>query len=86
MSERLQVGLAARALQLPPHKALLGELRCFEYAPGGPGTLKMAAQSGGHDDCVISLALAFYAAPDPHSLHGGLGILLGSQGGMKERK
>jgi len=84
--DRLQVGLAARALQFPPHKALLNELRCFEYAPGGPGRLKMAAQSGGHDDCVISLALAFHAAPDPHSSRdGGLGILLGSQGGMARR-
>lgn len=85
--DRLNVGLAARALQFPAHKALLNELRCFEYAPGGPGTLKMAAQSGGHDDCVISLALAFYAAPDAHSSRdSGLGILLGSQGGMSKRE
>ncbi len=84
--DRLNVGLAARAVQFPPHKALLNELRCFEYAPGGPGRLKMAASSGGHDDCVISLALAFYAAPDPSATHrGGLGILLGSQGGVEGR-
>ena len=84
--DRLNVGLAAHALQFPSHKALLNELRCFEYAPGGPGRLKMAAQSGGHDDCVIALALAFYAAPDPHSCRpGGLGILLGSQGGVMRR-
>ena len=68
-------------------KALLNELRCFKYAPGGPGTLKMAAQAGGHDDCVISLALAFYAAPDPHSSReSGLGILLGSSGGVSRRE
>ncbi len=85
--DRLNVGFAARAIQFPAHKALLNELRCFEYAPGGPGTLKMAAQSGGHDDCVISLALAFYAAPAPHSPRGGgLGILLGSQGGVQKRE
>jgi len=85
--DRLNVGLAARALQFPAHKALLNELRCFEYAPGGPGTLKMAAQAGGHDDCVISLALAFYAAPNPSAERGkGLGILLGSQGGMSRRE
>ena len=85
--DRLNVGLAARAVQFPPHKALLNELRCFEYAPGGPGTLKMAAQSGGHDDCVISLALAFYAAPAPSTERGkGLGILLGSSGGMERRE
>ena len=85
--DRLNVGLSAHAVQFPPHKALLNELRCFEYAPGGPGRLKMAAQSGGHDDCVISLALAYYAAPDPHTSHAlGHGILLGSQGGMVQRE
>ena len=85
--DRLCVGFAARAVQFPPHKALLNELRCFEYAPGGPGRLKMAAQSGGHDDCVISLALAFYAAPDPNAGHTeGLGILLGSSSGMAQRE
>ncbi len=85
--DRLQVGFAARALQFPPHKALLNELRCFEYAPGGPGRLKMAAQSGGHDDCVISLALAYYAAPDPGATpRVGHGILLGSSGGMARRE
>lgn len=85
--DRLCIGFAARAMQFPPHKALLNELRCFEYAPGGPGRLKMAAQSGGHDDCVISLALAFFAAPDPSAAHTeGLGILLGSAGGMEPRE
>ncbi|MGI4789392.1 MAG: terminase large subunit domain-containing protein [Janthinobacterium lividum] len=85
--DRLNIALSARAIQFPPHKALLHELRCFEYAPGGPGSLKMAAQSGGHDDCVISLALAFYAAPDAHSSREpGLGILLGSQGGVARRE
>ncbi len=84
--DRLNVGLAARALQFPPHKALLNELRCFEYAPGGPGRLKMAAASGGHDDCVIALALAYYAAPDTGATRGlGHGILLGSQGGAEKR-
>ena len=85
--DRLNVGLAARAVQFPPHKALLNELRCFEYAPSGPGRLKMAASSGGHDDCVISLALAFYAAPSSGTVHrGGHGILLGSQGGVEGRE
>ena len=85
--DRLNVGLAARALQFPPHKALLNELRCFEYAPGGPGRLKMAAASGGHDDCVIALALAYYAAPDTGTSRGiGHGILLGSQGGQQKRE
>lgn len=87
LMDRLNVGFAARAVQFPPHRALLNELRGFEYAPGGPGRLKMAASSGGHDDCVISLALAFYAAPDPSAVHrAGHGILLGSSGGMEGRE
>ncbi len=85
LMDRLNVGLSARALQFPPHRALLTELRGFEYAPGGAHTLKMAARSGGHDDCVVALALAFYAAPDPAARRTGTGILLGSQAGMGRR-
>ena len=85
--DRLCVGFAARAIRFPPHKALLNELRCFEYAPGGPGRLKMAAQSGGHDDCVVSLALAYFAAPNPCAVpQSGHGILLGSAGGLEQRE
>ncbi len=85
LMDRLNVGLSARALQFPPHRALLTELRGFEYAPGGAHTLKMAARAGGHDDCVVALALAFYAAPDPAARRAGTGILLGSQAGMGRR-
>jgi len=85
--DRLNVGLSAQALKFPPHRALVQELRNFEYAPGGPGCLKMAARAGGHDDCVIALALAYFAAPDPGvSRQSGLGILLGSQGGLRGRE
>ena len=77
--DRLNVGLSAQALQLPPHPVLLGELRNFEYAPGGPGRLKTAARGSGHDDCVIALALAFYAAPDPAASLHGFGLRLGSE-------
>ena len=77
--DRLNVGLSARSLLLPRHPALVNELKNFEYAPGGPGRLKMAARGTGHDDCVIALALAFYAAPDPAGRCDGFGFLLGSQ-------
>lgn len=77
--DRLNVGLDARLLRFPRHPALINELKNFEYAPGGPGRLKMAARGTGHDDCVIALALAFYAAPDPAAHSSGYGIRFGSE-------
>ena len=84
--DRLNVGLSGHALQIPKHPALVNELKNFEYAPGGPGRLKMAARGTGHDDCVIALALAFYAAPDPAARPGDLGVLLASQLGLEQRE
>ncbi len=83
--DRLNVGLSARALCFPPHRTLLAELRGFEYAPGEGSRLKTGARSGGHDDCVIALALAYYAAPDPAGPPAAFGILLGSQMGGQRR-
>ena len=83
--DTLTVGLAARALQFPPHRTLLAELRGFEYAPGSSGRLKMGARSGGHDDCVIALALAWLASPTP-APPPGRRILLGSQMGLAARE
>jgi hypothetical protein len=84
--DKLNIGLSARALQFPPHPALVEELRNFEYAPGGPGRLKMAARAGGHDDCVIALALAFFTAPHPTAPRKNFGIMLGSQLGLGRRE
>ena len=83
--DTLTVGLSARALQFPPHRTLLAELRGFEYAPGTSGRLKMGARSGGHDDCVIALALAWLASPIP-APPPGKRILLGSQLGLGTRE
>jgi len=70
--DRLTLGLSARALQYPAHRVLLSELRGFEYG----------ARSGTHDDVVIALALAWFAAPEgpPPPLRER--ILLGSQLGV----
>ena len=82
----LNVGLSARTLLFPPHPALVHELKNFEYASGGPGRLKMAARGAGHDDCVIALALALHGAPDPGARSAGLGVLLGSELGLREHE
>lgn len=81
----LNVALSAQTVRFPPLPALVHELKNFEYAAGGPGRLKMAARGSGHDDCVIALALALRGAPDPAARTAGLGILLGSALGLRER-
>ncbi|MCR4398946.1 MAG: hypothetical protein NUV93_08290, partial [Firmicutes bacterium] len=41
---------------------LLNELEAFEYEISRAGNVKYGAPEGQHDDCVISLALAVWAA------------------------
>jgi hypothetical protein len=63
--DRLTLGLSGRGVQYPAHRVLLSELRGFEYgAAGSSGRAKMGARSGAHDDVVIALALAWWAAPE----------------------
>ena len=85
--DRLTLGLSARALQYPPHRVLLSELRAFEYgAAGGSGRAKMGARAGAHDDVVIALALAWFAAPEGAPVPMRERILLGSQLGVSRRR
>jgi len=78
--DRLTLGLSARAVQYPPHRVLLSELRAFEYGDTGPsGRAKMGARTGAHDDTVIALALAWWAAPEADPLPLKDRLLLGSQ-------
>jgi hypothetical protein len=39
-------------------KELIEELQCYSYSTTDSGNVRMAAAGSGHDDCVISLALA----------------------------
>ena len=78
--DRLTLGLSGRALQYPPHRVLLSELRAFEYgAAGSSGRAKMGAKAGAHDDVVIALALAWFAAPECAPAPMRERVLLGSQ-------
>ena len=84
--DRLTLGLSGRALQYPAHRVLLSELRAFEYgAAGGSGRAKMGARSGAHDDVVIALALAWFAAPEGAPPPMRERVLLGSQIGSGRR-
>ena len=84
--DKLTLGLSARAVQFPAHRVLLSELRGFEYgAVGSSGRARMGARSGAHDDVVIALALAWWAAPEGAPAPVRERILLGSQLGAGRR-
>ena len=83
MIDHLTLGLSSRALQYPAHRVLLSELRGFEYGTAGAsGRAKMGAKSGAHDDTVIVLALAWWAAPEELPPPMRPRVLLGSQLGI----
>ena len=85
--DRLTLGLSSRALQYPAHRVLLSELRGFEYGTAGAsGRAKMGAKSGAHDDTVIALALAWWAAPEGPPPPMRQRVLLGSQLGLGCRR
>jgi hypothetical protein len=82
--DRLTLGLSGRGVQYPAHRVLLSELRGFEYgAAGAAGRAKMGARSGAHDDVVIALALAWWAAPECAPAPMRQRIMLGSQIGVQ---
>jgi hypothetical protein len=63
--DHLTLGLSARSLTYPHHRALLSELRGFEYGrETSGGRHRMAARGSGHDDIVMALALAWYSVPE----------------------
>ena len=85
--DRLTLGLSGRALTYPHHAVLLAELRGFEYGPvGASGRARMAARGSGHDDIVMALALAWYAAPPGAPPPPGSLLMLGSQAGLRRRE
>ena len=84
--DRLNLRLSARRLAYPAHRVLLGELRSFEYLgnAGPTGRTRTGARGSGHDDVVMALALAVYAAPESAPVALASQVLLGSSvGGMR---
>ncbi len=63
--EKLQLGIQNRDLSFPDIPVLLNELRIFEYQLTPGRQLTYSAPKGAHDDAVISLALAYFAAASP---------------------
>lgn len=60
--EALQNGIEKRELTILDDKVLIGELQAFEAVRLPSGRLKYSAPEGYHDDCVMSLALAWSSA------------------------
>lgn len=63
--QNLAVGIQARALTYPQIDELLQELGSYQYEMSAAGQVRYSAPEGDHDDCVISLALAYWAAQHP---------------------
>lgn len=60
--ENLAMAFEYEQIRIPIHPELVNELRAFEVSTLPSGGLKYGANQGGLDDCVMSLAFAFFAA------------------------
>lgn len=58
--DALALAFEQGALSILPEPVLLGELMAYEMERTGTGLLRYGAPDGAHDDCVMSLALAWY--------------------------
>jgi len=63
--EALALALERRELAILPDPVLLHELHSYTLERLPSGGFRYSAPSGGHDDTVIALALAWYAALNP---------------------
>ena len=67
---QLATAIEQETIRYPDIPELVEELKRFQYEILPSGTVRLGAPSGAHDDCVISLALAYEGV-----LHGTPGIL-----------
>ena len=56
--EKLIAEIEQKRIKIPDNPILIGELHTFGYTMTEAGNVTMSGPPGGHDDCVISLALA----------------------------
>lgn len=62
--EALQVAIEQQYIAIPNEPQLLTELKAFTYTKTPAGHVRMEAPTGVNDDCVISLALAWWLLTD----------------------
>jgi len=69
--QALALAFERREITIPNDPVLIGELEAFEATRLPSGKWKYAAPEGMHDDCVIALALAWWATqgPSPQDLY-----------------
>jgi phage FluMu gp28-like protein len=60
--ETLALAFERGEIKIPNDAALIGELQAFEAKPLPSGLMRYEAPSGGHDDCVLALAIAWQGA------------------------
>lgn len=60
--DALKLAIETRQLTYPDIPVLIGELQAFRVTVTPAGAMTLSAPPGFHDDCVISLALAQWAA------------------------
>lgn len=64
----LQLAFERDAIKIPEYKPLINELNAFESKRLPSGLMRYEAPSGMHDDCVMSLALAYHGVYDSKPL------------------
>jgi len=64
--EKLRVNIETGKISFPRNLVTMrDELECYEFEVSDSGVCRYSAPQGKHDDCVISLALAVWAADAP---------------------
>ncbi len=56
----LALAFERETLKFPNNPALIGELQAFESRTLQSGLIQYSAPDGGHDDCVMSLAIGYH--------------------------
>lgn len=62
--DNLSIKLEQDLIKIPDNEILINELKSMKYELSERGKLKMKVPDGLHDDCLFSLALAFYGLED----------------------
>jgi hypothetical protein len=62
--ESLALAFEQGAIRISNDAVLIGELQAFEAKPLPSGIMRYQAPEGGHDDCVMSLAIAWQGVAD----------------------
>ena len=63
--QNLAIAIQTQDISYPEIPVLLQELGAFQYQMNDAGRMSYSAPEGDHDDCVISLSLAAWAAAHP---------------------